>query len=210
MSELRAYHNSRELKDHYIARVSAHRAADELIQGTGWKGGKGCAVGCVLDAYDHARYPIELGIPEVLAHLEDRIFEGLAPSDAMPWPEAFLGAIRPGADLSLVWPRFAVWLLTVELSKWRAPTIDAVVALYERRIAGDEPTVAEWKAAAAAASAAADAAYDAAAYAAAYAAASTAATAATAATYATAAAADTRHTSYKRQSRVLLRLLKEA
>ena len=78
MNDLRAYHDSQELKDHFIARVRAHRLADTLIQGTGWERGKGCAVGCTLEAYDHTRYPIELGIPEVLAYLLDRIFEGLA------------------------------------------------------------------------------------------------------------------------------------
>lgn len=106
-----AYHGDPEIKQLYLARVAAHRAADQLVQGTGWAGGKGCAVGCTLEVYDHARYPIELGIPLQLAYLEDRLFELQAKADAQLWPERFLGAIRPGADLAPVWGQWAVWML---------------------------------------------------------------------------------------------------
>lgn len=110
-----AFHNDQAVKAKYIARVRAHRAAEELVQGTGWEpNGKtrGCAVGCTLDAYDHARYPIELGVPTVLAHLEDRLFEMLPSTAAMSWPERFLDTIPVGADLSGVWPAWAVWMLS--------------------------------------------------------------------------------------------------
>lgn len=227
---LRAFHDSQELKDHYLQRVRAHAAADRLIQGTGWENGRGCAVGCTLESYDHSRYPVELGIPRVLAHLEDRLFERLPKSEAMTWPERFLSVIQPGADLSMVWPRFAVWLLDVELAKWRTFASDAVVRLYNRRIAGDEPSDQEWYQARAAADAAAAsyasyaaaayASYSAAAYAAyssaaAYAASAYAAYAASDASdaasaysaYASYSAADA---SIKRQSEKLLQLLSEA
>jgi hypothetical protein len=65
-----------------------------------------------LDNYDHSRYPTELGIPEMLAFLEDTIFEGLKNGKAQEWPEQFLEAIRPGADLSRVGWKFIHWLLT--------------------------------------------------------------------------------------------------
>jgi hypothetical protein len=107
-----AYHNDQNIKNKYLARVHEHRLRDELIQRTGWENGKGCAVGCTLEAYDHSRYPIELGIPLHLAHLEDRLFELQTTEDALAWPERFLSAIQPGADLSRVWPEWAVWMLT--------------------------------------------------------------------------------------------------
>jgi hypothetical protein len=47
-------------------------------------------------------YERELGIPKVLAHLEDEVFEGLPATIANDWPELFLSAVRPGADLSNV------------------------------------------------------------------------------------------------------------
>ena len=109
---MRAFHDDSEIKAKYLARVRAHRAADELIRGEGWDGHRGCAIGCTLDAYEHSRYPIELGIPEQLAYLEDWLFERLPVADAMAWPERVLTAIHVGADLSRVWPEFAIWMLT--------------------------------------------------------------------------------------------------
>jgi hypothetical protein len=109
---MKAFHDDSEIKAKYLARVRSHRAADELIHGKGWDGHRGCAIGCTLDGYDHSRYPIELGIPEQLAHLEDWLFERLPVDDSMAWPERVLTAIRVGADLSRVWPEFAIWMLT--------------------------------------------------------------------------------------------------
>jgi hypothetical protein len=112
-----AYHGDPKIKAKYLRRVRAHRRADELVQGTGWADGKGCAVGCTLDAYRHSRYPIELGIPEVLARLEDALFEQIPRRNRdawLAWPEEFLAAIKPGADLAPVWPQWAVWMLLDE------------------------------------------------------------------------------------------------
>jgi hypothetical protein len=131
-----AYHSDPAIKAKYIARVNAHRNADELIQSTGWKDGKGCAVGCTLESYDHARYPIELGVPLHLAHLEDSLFELLSRQDAMAWPERFLSAIRPGSDLSGVWAKFAVWMLVDEthgVIRHASGRLDAEAAI--RRVA---------------------------------------------------------------------------
>ena len=97
MTELRAFHGDPAIKAKYIARVEAHRVADELIRGVGWENGRGCAIGCTLDAYDHSRYPIELGLPEWFARLEDAIFEGLPVERALCWPSDVLRAIPVGA-----------------------------------------------------------------------------------------------------------------
>ncbi len=110
MSTLVAFHGDPAIKDKYLSRVAAHRAADELVHGVTWENGKGCAIGCTLEAYDHARYETELGIPEILARLEDAIFEGLPNGKAQKWPERFLSAIKPGAELSLVGWKFLLWL----------------------------------------------------------------------------------------------------
>ena len=106
--QLKAFHGDPAIKEKYLARVRAHAAADRLTQGTGWDGGKGCAVGCTLEAYDHSRYPTELGLPEWLARLEDSIFEGLPTELAMTWPERFLSAIPVGADLEPVRHKLAL------------------------------------------------------------------------------------------------------
>lgn len=107
-----AFHGDEAVKAKYLARVREHAAADRLIHGIGWQDGKGCAIGCTLEAYDHALYPVELGIPEVIARLEDAIFEGLGNGRAQAWPEQVLAAIKPGADLSRVSWQFLHWLLT--------------------------------------------------------------------------------------------------
>lgn len=86
----------------------------KLVQNYGcyWDDSKGCAVGCTLHSPNHGAYETELGIPRVLAHLEDVIFERLPVAKARTWPGRLLEAPEVGANLSLVWPRFAVWLLT--------------------------------------------------------------------------------------------------
>ena len=91
-----SFHNDIEIKRKYVARTEAHRKADEIIRGTGWKNGRGCAVGCTLEAYDHTRYSIELGIPEWLARVEDTLFEGMSIEGATLWPSEFLLAVPVG------------------------------------------------------------------------------------------------------------------
>ncbi len=204
MSEkLIAFHGQQEIKDKYLARVRWHREQDNLIQGTGWENGKGCAVGCTLESYSHARYPIEMGIPEWLARVEDTIFEGLPKEKAMLWPERFLSAIKPGADLEKVKGPFLIFVLQSTLATFdheKFPdvkaAIDSVISLWGL------PEEQRTSAAADAADAAADAA-DAAAYAAD--AAADAADAADAAAYAAARAA-----AYEKFADKLIELLEAA
>lgn len=114
MTNLRAFHNDQRIKDKFLARLKSHRAADELVKGIGWENGKGCAVGCTLDAYDHSLYPTELGLPEWLAGLEDAIFEGLPNAKAMAWPEQFLKAIMHYLTDKLVKSRLRLTLFAGE------------------------------------------------------------------------------------------------
>lgn len=169
---LRAYHGDHALREATIARMREHAAADEIIQGRYWEHGKGCLVGCAIhDAPPegrHAAFPRVYGIPEVVARLADRIFEGLTPTEAKELPVAFFEASPAGADLALAWPRFAVALMidpehgVARLTAAGTPAraaIEAVAALYQRVIDGDAVSAEEWAAHAdAAASAAADAA----------------------------------------------------
>ena len=107
-----AYHGRGADKATILAQLAAHRAADELVQGYGyWEDGKGCAVGCTLYSDDHMEYETRFGIPVALALLEDAIFEGLPVDLARQWPERFMGAIQPGADLSRVQWQLLQWQL---------------------------------------------------------------------------------------------------
>jgi hypothetical protein len=115
---MQAFHNDPEVKEKYLSRVRAHAAADELIKGTYWQEGRGCAVGCTVHSSDHSAYERELGIPEWLARVEDRIFEGLPLSRAKLWPEQFLTAIQPGADLDKVKNPFLIFILESALGNF--------------------------------------------------------------------------------------------
>ncbi|MGH7837251.1 MAG: hypothetical protein ACREQC_05410, partial [Candidatus Binataceae bacterium] len=111
-----AYHNDPAVKAKYLNRVRAHEAADEIIHGKYWERGKGCAVGCTVHSSSHVAFETEMGIPQMLARLEDRLFEGMANGDSKKYPARFLSVIPVGADLSRVGWIFLHWLLTEELT----------------------------------------------------------------------------------------------
>jgi hypothetical protein len=147
MSELTAFHGDQAIKDRYLARVKSHMEADRLIRGTGWdlKGDvyRGCAIGCTLEAYDHSRYPIELGIPEWLAHLEDELFENMSEEKSRTWPHDFLSAITPGDDLDRVQAPFMIIVLNIALGMFdhaEYPDVEksvrTVIALWQSADAG--------------------------------------------------------------------------
>ena len=107
-----SYHSDPSIKSRYLARVAGHADADEIVKGRYWENGKGCAVGCTIHGEAHESFERELGIPQMLAWLEDVIFEGLPNRLAKTWPERFLSSITPGRDLSPVGWQFLHWLLT--------------------------------------------------------------------------------------------------
>ena len=103
-----SFHNDPKIKEMYLKRLEIHEKLDTIIQGTGWVNGKGCAVGCTLESYDHSKYPEELGLPEWLAYLEDIIFENLPNDEAKKWPRIFLGSIPVGVNLENVRHKLAI------------------------------------------------------------------------------------------------------
>ena len=216
---MKAFHNDPAIKQKYVERVKAHMIADEIIHGKYWENDKGCAVGCTIHGSDHRKYETELGIPAILASLESRIFEGMNNGDSKEFPLRFLSAIKPGADLSLVWPKFAHWLLVdpkdgvikfAKTDKTRE-AIRAVANLHNRAARGLQVKEEEWKSVRVAASSSS---YDDASssYASSYADASSYAAAASS-SYASAAAATadaTRQNAFKRQADKLIELLQGA
>jgi hypothetical protein len=200
-----AFHSDPKIKAKYLTRVKAHEAADEIVHGKYWEDGKGCGVGCTVHSSEHAAFETEMGIPRMLARLEDTLFEGQANGDSKRFPARFLEVIPVGADLSRVPWIFLHWLLTEELVGRDNPRVakqikacaDVLVPLIKAEPVDREAALkARSKARSAAAAAYADAAY-----AAAYAA------AAAAAAYADAAA---RRAAYKRMAEKLLELMSQA
>src|ERR1700676_2211809 len=68
---LKAYHNDPAIKEVLINQLQAHYDADEIIKGTYWQDGKGCAVGCSIHSSDHSLYEKELGLPECKISIEN-------------------------------------------------------------------------------------------------------------------------------------------
>ena len=153
-----SYHNDPKVKAKYTERFAAHRAADEVIQGQGFDEGRGCFVGCTLDAYDHSRFPIELGWPEWLAQLADVIFEGIPKAEAPQFGTDLLAAVPIGVNLEPVRSRF---LLTVQrrnlerIKDRTTPGADACITAVKAVIDLLEQDVAAWSAAESAAESAA-------------------------------------------------------
>jgi hypothetical protein len=159
---MKAFHNDPLIKQKYLERVRMHRAADNLIRGTGWDGHRGCAVGCTLEDYNHQKYETELGIPLWLAKVEDTLFEGMSHDNAMAWPERFLVSIKPGVELDKVKAPFMIFVLESTLKHFDHEkftdvkvAVDRVIAMYR---SGDYSHAADAGRAAYAAYAAADAA----------------------------------------------------
>lgn len=143
---LRAFHNDAALKEATLAELREHRRLDQIVQGFYWEDSKGCAVGCMTHDPDggHRLYPEKWGIPVELAYLEDRLFECLTVNDAKEWPLRFIGSIPVGADLTLVWSQWCVWMLR-HLCRCEDVAVEAVAALYERHITGDELSPEQWQ-----------------------------------------------------------------
>lgn len=199
---MKAYLDSEEVRAKFMGRVWGHYKADEIRKGRYWQGGKGCLVGCMLHSDNHKLAETLIGFPEQIMHLADRIYENLPNAESKELVPAFYDAPKTGADLTLVWPKFAVWLLTdeewgvLQFAKTEAAkkSIVDVADAYKRVIVGQKVTREEWlnlwKAAAYAASSSYYAAY-----------------------YASSAsfcAADARESHYRPQSKKLLSLMKAA
>ena len=188
---MQAFHNDQSIKEKYLSRVKAHYAADEIIKGKYWEDGKGCAVGCTVHSSEK-----ELGVPQWLARVQDRLFEGMPNADAKEFPVKFLEAINIGSDLNKIKTPFLLYIVRSARNSFNhekfpntLKKIDAVILKIESGVA--YATYAAAYADAAYADAAADAAY----------------AAAAAAAYA--AADDARRNKYKEFADELLRLMRE-
>jgi hypothetical protein len=170
MTESLTYKGDPSFKEAFLRELGKHEAADALIKGTYGQltddRFRGCGVGCSLASLNvlagqpvdhqtshHARYPTELGWPLWLAHLEDHVFERLPYGLYQTWPRRLSEAVPVGIVIpNMVLARVLRWCLADATYGVRHATLDAavvaivdrVVALFDRVIAGDEPTPEEW------------------------------------------------------------------
>lgn len=116
------------------ARIAKHRKLDQIIQGAGWNGKQGCAIGCSLDNYSHEEYSRVVGGDLRLAALVDSIHESLSPAKSVAWPGRVAAAIKPGADLTFAPDKFFVWMLAVDLKRFDKDGVCARMAAPEQNI----------------------------------------------------------------------------
>ena len=142
---LRAYHGDPAIKLKYVGRMRAHQEADELIHGTYWKSGKGCAIGCTVHSHNHTAYETELGMPEWFARLEDAIFESMSRAASCRFPMRLLSAIPVGfAEWDRLYHEFCAYILR-DVCKFDrtafpdvAAAVDDIVRLHEQLTESDD------------------------------------------------------------------------
>ena len=118
-----AYHGNPAIKERHLWRVCERLELRQYSYGSDF----------------HAQfYESVSGIPAILAYLEYAFSDDLQPS--VSWIESFHTAIPVGADLSGVWPRFAVWLLD---NLEGNAVVQEARSLYERLIEGEN--VPDWE-----------------------------------------------------------------
>jgi hypothetical protein len=157
--EMIAFHGKEEIKKFYLNRVQEHIDLDEIVKGVYFEDGepgkrKMCGVGCTIHSSDHLNYETELGIPQILAKLEDSIFEKLPNEVAKTWPLRFLESINVGADLSKVWAKFMIFILTdISQCNLKHTQCKIVADCFQKELDGEKIDWAQIKNAAAAAAA---------------------------------------------------------
>lgn len=158
---LKTFSNPIAPKSLVLANAEAHQKADRYAQGFGYGDQdnftKGCAVGCTLSDFggepaNHKDYETLFGIPEIIASLEDHIFENLPKKEAMKFPVDFIKAIPEGANLDKVWPQLAIWILKDEnygvyqyANEKTKLIIDKIADFYERILGEENVDVEELK-----------------------------------------------------------------
>jgi hypothetical protein len=151
---MKAFTNTTVTKSEFLKELKKHQSADAFLRGTYShieknKVGnfRGCAVGCSLHSVarvkklknvkygDHKAYEEHLGIPEWLARVEDRIFEGVSNERAKTWPVEFASAIPIGADLEKVKGPFLCMIMRRSLTRFDHTKFTKVKAAIEETIA---------------------------------------------------------------------------
>ena len=143
------YKNDPKIKESLIKRMDSHIIADELLQGATGQDGKGCTVWCALnngdlkEGYNHSAFETILGLPEWLAELQDRIFEGLIVEDAKWFSSEWPKAIPVGKNIEPVKWKFCAFIMkeniervllldiSEELKKEVVNAINGVLSLHE-------------------------------------------------------------------------------
>jgi len=152
-----------ELREKMILIADEHARKDAYSRGRyqPFDGKPGCSIGCAImtamelgvlprktNYDDHTAVSQMYGLPPQIPYIIDRLFECLPRELSQQWTPRWMRACRDGADYSLVWARFALWLLRdLPRGEHSNAAVDSVIGLYERWLAGNKPSETEFKAA---------------------------------------------------------------
>ena len=123
--------------------------------------GQACSIGCFC--HDYGLEPDDFeGLakitvyPEAAHHFQEAIFEGLPEAERADWHVAFAEKAATVTDWQMVIDKTVLTSLRIAEphDTSTGKVVAAVIALYERRLTGDNPSEAEWAAARAACNAA--------------------------------------------------------
>jgi hypothetical protein len=150
--------NKGKTQETFAEMARRHRAADMLLAGNfNMVGGQACSVGCFC--HDYGLEPADFeglakltGYPEAAHRLQEAIFEGLPEAERADWHVAFAEKAATVTDWETVIDRTVLASLRIAEphDKSESKVVAAVIALYERRLSGDNPSEADWDSAGAA------------------------------------------------------------
>lgn len=114
--------------------AQAHADADRVVRGNYWSDKhRGCSVGCMTHASNggdgsvHSIFERMYGVSALVAQVADDLFEEHEDETATEFHLAWLRAIPLGADLSMVYPKLALWVAEQVVNP-DAPTSRRVLA----------------------------------------------------------------------------------
>ena len=152
-----SYHSDPKLKAQALEEMREHQRLDHLEKGIYGFGldpnhpdFRGCMIGCLGGQNTHYGVFDRFGFPLALCHLFDATFEELPEPAHIAFTTDALEAIPVGVDLDPVVDRLVRWMLADPMHGVRrrvtgSASIQRVIALFERRLAGDEPTAMDWE-----------------------------------------------------------------
>lgn len=149
---IQAFHNKDSLKQKVIFRMEQHIKADQLVQGTGYdkSTGKGCAVGCSIDCYDHQSFADTLGLDIWIPQMYDTVHEGISAKHFKKFDMDFIKSIPVGMTTKqsdLVRLQLFYFMLTEiipsEFQKYKE--IADIIELFKLSIEGVTVTKSQWR-----------------------------------------------------------------
>ena len=153
MTNACAWYGEPALKEAAMAQLREHRRLDQITQGTYWREGRGCHLGCLTHLNEDAHAGAErlFNFPQPVSHFLERVFESLPKSDAPAWVINSTEAIPVGADLSLVVNQIDLWILRdsdlLHVTDENRKGIQTVIDLHIKTIHGELVSAEEWSAA---------------------------------------------------------------